>query len=216
MRIGSVFIGVYLWFIVSLFPVTSQAQEIITVAVASSYYEKTKIYSAEFEKTHDVKVRVVAGSTGRLYNQIKQGAPFDVFIAADQKRPALLGKKSQIIAFGYLGIQIGQTFTHDLNALTQPNIKRIVIANPKTAPFGKAAQQALMQAGLWEKVKPKLVYAQNALQASMMVEKGLVGAGFVPVAKKEQAIALLPYVAVLLLVDGEVQSFFDGLSVHLR
>ncbi|MDQ6973893.1 MAG: molybdate ABC transporter substrate-binding protein [Mariprofundaceae bacterium] len=190
------------------------AQESITVAVASSYYEKAKVYSATFEKTHDVMVRVLAGSTGRLYNQIKQGAPFDVFIAADQERPALLGKKSQVIGYGYLGLQIGKGLTHDLHVLTHASIRHIVIANPKVAPFGKVAQQALMQAGLWKKIEPKLVYAQNALQASMMVEQGWVDAAFVPVVNKEQAIALLPYVAVLLNTKPQADLFIHMLRQH--
>ncbi|MDQ7057988.1 MAG: extracellular solute-binding protein [Ghiorsea sp.] len=84
----------------------SYAQESITVAVASSFYAKTQQISEAFEAKHDIKIRLVSGSTGRLYNQIKQGAPFDIFIAADIERPALLARQHKQIAQGFVGLKI--------------------------------------------------------------------------------------------------------------
>jgi len=144
----------------------SYAAEIITVAVASSYYEKAKVYSLQFEQTHDVKVRLVSGSTGRLFNQIEQGAPFDIWIAADIKRPALLKAKHKLIGQGYLGIQVGSQIS-ELKDLQHTSIKHIAIANPDVAPFGFAARIILQTKGLWKALQPKLVYAANAMQAAM-------------------------------------------------
>ncbi len=189
-----------------------QAEENITVAVASSFYKQAKIYAAQFEARHDVKVRLVSGATGRLFNQIKQGAPFDIFIAADKQRPAWLKKTNQVIAYGYVGLQVGKQFTQNLQQLTQAPIKKIVIANPDVAPFGLAAKAMLQSQGLWELLKPKLVYAQNAMQAAMMVEQGLTDAGFVPTADKTHALATVPYVAALLSDKANAQLFYQVLG----
>ena len=190
---------------------SAYAQESITVAVASSFYEKAKVYAAQFEAKHDVAVRLVSGSTGRLYNQIKQGAPFDIFIAAGSQHIDL-DKSHKAMDDGYLGVQLGNRFTTDLQGLMQHNIHKIAIANPQTAPFGTAAKHVLAQAGLWEKLKPKLVYAQNAMQASMMVNQGLVDAAFVPVQTEQDAITRIPYTVFLLLPIELSQAFFDGLT----
>jgi len=187
------------------------AQESITVAVASSYYQKAKVYAAQFEVKYDVAVRLVLGSTGRLYNQIKQGAPFDIWIAAGSQHIDL-AKPNKAIGYGYLGVQLGSSFTTDLQGLMQHNIHKIAIANPKTAPFGAAAKQVLKQAGLWKGLKPKLVYAQNAMQASMMVNQGLVDAAFVPMQAEQDAIARIPYTVFLLVPSESSQAFFDGLT----
>lgn len=196
-----------------LCPSLVAAQEQITVAVASSYYAKAQQIKAQFEASHDVEVRLIAGSTGRLYNQIQQGAPFDIFIAADKQRPALLKKTNQVIAYGYVGLQVGKQFTQNLQQLTQAPIKKIVIANPEVAPFGKAVQHVLVQAGLWQALLPKLVYAQNAMQAAMMVEQGLTDAGFVP-ANKANGLAEVPYVAVLLSNNMAAQTFYRTLGEY--
>jgi len=207
-----VFIGVYLWLMLVSF---ASAGEELTIGVASSLYPFMQKQAKIFEKNHDVKIRLIAGSTGRLYNQITQGAPFDVFIAADQTRPALLKTTSQSIGYGYLGIQMGHHFSHNLLDLNQLHIQRIAIANPKTAPFGKVAKQALQQAGLWHALKSKLVYAQNALQAKMMVEKGLVDAAFVAV-NQDAAIARIPYIAVELVQKETVDVFLRALKRALN
>ena len=208
-QVLSAFIGVHLWLLMMVS--SAYAQESITVAVASSFYEKAKAYAAQFEAKHDVAVRLVSGSTGRLYNQIKQGAPFDIFIVAGSQKIGL-DKPHKAMGYGYLGIQLGNRFTTDLQELLQPNVHKIAIANLQTAPFGVAARQVLAQAGLWKKLKPKLVYAQNAMQASMMVNQGLVDAAFVPVQTAQDAITRIPYTMFLLLPSVSSQAFFDGIK----
>lgn len=185
---------VLLCFYVSL----AQAQEVLTVAVASSFYEQAKQYKKQFEANHDVSIRLVAGSTGRLYNQIQQGAPFDVLIAADLERPARLiqshkAKTSFTVAEAYLGLLLDNHYTTNLNLLRAPKIKHIAIANPNVAPLGKMSQTLLKKAKLWQVLKPKFVYAQNALQVASMVQNGLVDAGFVAVDSPDLSLALIQY-----------------------
>ena len=186
------------------------SSETLTVAVASSFYPQAMQYSKQFEAKHDDVVRLVSGSTGRLYNQIKQGAPFDIFIAAGSQHIDL-DNPNKAMGYGYLGIQFGNRFTTDLQELLQPNIHKIAIANPQTAPFGAAAKQVLEQAGLWKKLKPKLVYAQNAMQASMMVNQGLVDAGFVPVQAAQAVITRIPYTVFLLSNTVIAKDFYTPL-----
>jgi len=215
-RLLSAFIGVYL----CLAPFSVLAQESITVAVASSLYTKMQTQAQAYEKEHDVKVRLISGSTGRLYNQIIQGAPFDVFIAADDVRPAMLLKQGKAIATyaigqGYLGLIVHNALVNDVTLLTNSNIQHIVIANPDVAPFGLSTKRVLQKQGLWALLKSKFVYAQNALQAQMLVKKGLVDAGFVPVMDKRKALAEVPYVAVLLFDKPSAQFFYRGLTAQI-
>jgi len=194
-----VFIGVHSWFLLPL----AQAQETITVAVASSLYPAMQQQAALFEQTHDVNIRLVSGSTGRLYNQIMQGAPFDVFISADAERPALLASQGKAVSQfdvgqGYLGLMAGQKILTGLEHLQSPSVRHIAIANPDVAPFGKVTREVLQRQGLWQTLQHKFVYAQNAMQAAMMVNKGLVDAGFVPVTSEAFSIAVIRYQGVLL------------------
>ena len=160
--------------------------------------------AAAFEKQHHVTIRLVPGSTGRLYNQIIQGAPFDLFIAADSDRPALLAKQGRVVELyklghGYVGLLAGNKVLEDMALLTNPAIRHIVIANPNVAPFGRASKEVLIQHGFWSQLQSKFVYAQNAMQAAMMVNKGLVDAGFIPVAFKHGAVAEIDYTGVVLV-----------------
>ncbi len=188
------------------------SSETLTVAVASSLYPQAMQYSKQFEAKHDVAVRLVSGSTGRLYNQIKQGAPFDIFIAAGSQKIDL-DKPHKAMGYGYLGVQLGNRFTTDLQELLQPNMHKIAIANPQIAPFGAAAKRLLQKRGMWKAVQPKLVYAQNAMQASMMVNQGLVDAAFVPVAESQSHVATIPYVAALLTSNKNSRELYESLEV---
>ncbi len=186
----------------------------MTVAVASSFYPQAVAYSQQFEAKYGVQVRLVAGSTGRLFNQIQQGAPFDVFIAADTQYAAHFTGRKAIIAQGYLGLRVRGKWVIDVRVLQDASIKSIAIANPKVAPFGKAAQKILKQAALWDSIQAKLVYAQNAMQAGMMVEQGLVNAGFVAITdKKAVALITIPYVAIGLNHKAITRQFLQSYKV---
>ena len=197
------FIRIYTLLILLLLPTFSYAQETLTIAVASSLYPAMQQQAALFEQKHDITIRLVPGSTGRLYNQIMQGAPFDLFIAADHERPALLASHGRAVSQhdvgqGYLGVMAGLKPLTGLEQLKSSLVRHIAIANPDVAPFGRMTREVLQQQGLWEILKHKFVYTQNAMQAAMMVSKGLVDAGFVPVASDEPSIAIIRYQGVLL------------------
>jgi molybdate transport system substrate-binding protein len=194
------------------------ARPAITVAVASSLYPAMQEQARRFEQTHHVRIRLVAGSTGRLYNQIMQGAPFDLFIAADTRRPALLAghgrSLEQIrIGSGYLGVRIGARWVDDPARLLDPAIRHIVIANPDVAPFGMAARQLLRTQRLWQRIRPRLVFARNALQASMMVDKGIVDAGIIPSFSDSLSASSVPYIAVLLRDRQLARQWMDRVAL---
>ncbi|MDQ6979294.1 MAG: molybdate ABC transporter substrate-binding protein, partial [Mariprofundaceae bacterium] len=157
----------------------------------------------------------------RLYNQIMQGAPFDLLIAADEERPKRLlqhGKAiaSQRVGQGYLGLMIAGRISMNTTQLQEASIHRIALANPDVAPFGVAARKLLQQQGLWQILKPKFIYAQSAMQAAMMVQQGLVDAGFIPIQQREQALANIPYTAVLMQTNAAAASFMQSLSGDSR
>ncbi|MDX8397694.1 MAG: molybdate ABC transporter substrate-binding protein [Mariprofundaceae bacterium] len=189
----------------------------MTIAVASSLYEKVLKQSKGFEKQYDIRIRFVVGSTGRLCNQILQGAPFDGFIAADDIRPELLLKKHQGIAKyrvgrGYLGLKLGDKLLSQTSLLTASDVKHIAIANPVVAPFGTVTKQLLQQQGLWAQLKPKFVYAQNALQSGMLMDKGLVDAAFISVDSDKPHFTTVPYVGVLLKKHALAQLWFETMQ----
>lgn len=180
------------------------AKEVLTVAVASSLYAHMQQQANRFERKYDVTIRLVSGSTGRLYNQIIQGAPFDLFIAADQQRPKWLVQQGRAIAKynvgqGYLGLKVGKTWQIELKQLQTRNIRHIAMANPKVAPFGMMAKKILQERHLWKVLKHKMVYAQNALQAQMMLDKGLVDAALIPLPQHHPLVlAHITYIGVQL------------------
>ena len=162
----------------------------LTVAVASNAFRALREIALAFEETTGVKVTLVHGSTGKLYTQIVQGAPFHLFLAADRERPALLGEKGYTkpgTRFTYVRgvpalwsareeLAIG---SRGLGALTDPAVLRVAIANPETAPYGKAAVEALKSYGIFDGVKDKLVYGENVSQAFSFASTGNADAAFV-------------------------------------
>lgn len=195
-------IGIFFVFL-CIASLSAQGKAVLTVAVASSLYPAMQQQATIFEKQHDVSIRLVSGSTGRLYNQIMQGAPFDVFIAADSVRPALLKKQGRVVeqvrfGHGYVGVLTREHLSVSPAQLAVPSIRHIAIANPDVAPFGKITKEVLQKEGLWQRLRHKFVYAQNAMQAKMMVMHGLVDAGFVPVSPDQKSIAVIQYQGVAL------------------
>jgi molybdate transport system substrate-binding protein len=136
-----------------------------------------------------VKVTLVLGSTGNLARQIEHGAPADLFFAADRQfvdRLAAVGavipEKGVVYAQGRLVLATAKRVepkATGLGDLRATRFRHVAIANPAHAPYGRAAEQALRQAGLWEAVKPKLVYAENIQQALQYVQSGAADAGLI-------------------------------------
>ncbi len=157
----------------------------VHVAVASNFLSPLKEIAARYEQDTGNRLILISGSTGKLYAQARHGAPFDVLLAADSKRPALLEREG-------VGI-IGTRFTYAVGALVlwglesgrvQESLARmskgkLAIANPKTAPYGRAAQQTLKNLGLWKKLQLFLVQGENIAQTLQFVATGNATLGFV-------------------------------------
>lgn len=164
------------------------AERKITVAGASDLSMAFKDMAREFEKETGFKVVLSLGSSGMLARQIEQGAPFDVFFAANKKYVEELEKggfilpgTAELYAEGRLVIAVrsGGVKAASLEDLKKNNIRKIAIANPEHAPYGMAAMEALKSAGLWEELKARLVYGENIRQALQFVESGNAEAGIV-------------------------------------
>lgn len=134
-------------------------------------------------------VRSSIGSSGNFFAQIKNGAPFDVFLSADTHYPRELAKAgaadgATLVIYAHGRLMMWTTDpTLDLNAgfalLTDPKITRIAIANPELAPYGRAAKAALEHAGIWKTIQHKLVFGENIAQTAQFVETGNAQIGFV-------------------------------------
>jgi molybdate transport system substrate-binding protein len=168
-----------------LSPVHSQSR--LRIAVAANYIQPFNEIKAAFEKKYNFKVEAVFSSTGSLYNQIMNGAPYDIFLAADNVRPATLfqdglSDKPFVYAEGRVILWSGnKNFCKEKDwrkSLTGENLKRIAVANPSTAPYGTSAMKALSEAGLSDKLMDKTVTAQTVAQSFQYASTGAVDAAF--------------------------------------
>lgn len=160
----------------------------ITIAAASDLKFAMDEIAASFRKAHPGDaVEVVYGSSGNFHAQIQQGAPFDLFFSADIAYPRELAQRG-LAASEVKPYAIGRIVLWSasldatrmtLASLADPKITRIAIANPKHAPYGKRAEEALRAAGVWEKVEPKLVYGENIAQTAQYVQTGNAQVGII-------------------------------------
>jgi len=161
----------------------------LTVAAASDLTPAFEELGRESEKTNKTKVVFVFGSTGMLTRQIENGAPFDVYFSADIGFPKKLVEAGYALpetlyqyATGRIVLWVPQSShlavqDRGMDALLDPSIRKIAIANPKHAPYGRAAVSAMQHAKLYERVKDKLVLGENVSQAAQFVESGSVDVG---------------------------------------
>ena len=174
----------------------NQPQE-ITVAAASDLSNAFEEVGREFEAANKIKVVFVFGSTGLLTRQIENGAPMDLFAAANVSYIDQLAQKGLIVPdtkqiYARGRITLWTTADSPLKIetiadLTRPEVKRIALANPDHAPYGLAAQQALQSAGILETVKPKLVYGDNIRQTLQYAETGNVDVAIVALSLSQQS-----------------------------
>jgi molybdate transport system substrate-binding protein len=158
------------------------AGKTIEVAAAADLAFAFKDIGAAYEKSTGQKVVFSFGSTGLLEKQISEGAPFDVFAAANVSYAddavsagACLGDSRSLYATGRLVLfTAGDAAFHPkaVTDLTDPRISKIAIANPEHAPYGKAARQAMERAGVWEKLRRRMVYGENVQQALQFAQSG--------------------------------------------
>lgn len=176
--------------------VSASAEE-ITVAAASDLQYALREIAQNYEKKSGNTVKLTFGSSGALSAQIENGAPFDLFFSADASYPETLvknnaadGKTLVRYARGILVLWIAKEepmsgmiaglAMADLNNLTAAGIKKIAIANPQHAPYGRAAVSALKNAGVYEKISGKLVMGENVSQAAQFAESGNAQAALLP------------------------------------
>ncbi|MBK9949602.1 MAG: molybdate ABC transporter substrate-binding protein [Nitrospira sp.] len=161
--------------------------EQVLVAVAANFVPPFREIAIEFESATNHNVRVAAGSSGNFYSQIKNGAPFDIFFSADTERPKLLEDEGLGVKDSRFTYAIGRLVlwspSTDLikgeETLRSKKFKRLAIANPKTAPYGLAAMQAMQKLELWESIQPKIVMGENLGQTMGFIESGNADLGFV-------------------------------------
>jgi molybdate transport system substrate-binding protein len=161
----------------------------ITVYAASDLDMAFREIKPIFEKAAGTRVTLVMGSTGNLAKQIEHGAPADVFFAANetfvddlQRAGAVIPQTRALYAQGRIVLATPTKSTvavRELTDLLRPEVRRVAIANPAHAPYGRAAQEALESVGVWERLKPKLVYGENIRHTLQFVETGAVEAGIV-------------------------------------
>jgi molybdate transport system substrate-binding protein len=166
-----------------------RADEPLTIAVSSNFRHAAEQIAAVFTADSGIRVRLSSGSTGLLYAQIVNGAPFDVFLAADAERPRLLEQSGLaaegtlfFYAIGKLVLISADSALRDqscLNALKEGSYRHLAIANPDIAPYGAAAKAYLQAEGLWGQARSRVVVGQNIAQAFQFVATGNAALGIV-------------------------------------
>lgn len=164
-----------------LFIATATRAERITIAAASDLKFAMDEIATSFRKSSpNDTIEIVYGSSGKFHMQIQQGAPYDLFFSADIAFPRELSKAgfaaSEVKPYA-VGRIVLWSSKLDASKMTLANlldakITRVAIANPKHAPYGKRAEEALRASGVWDKIEPKLVYGENIAHTAQFVQTG--------------------------------------------
>jgi len=159
------------------------------IAVAANFNKVAEQLAATFEQNSAHEITITSGATGSLYAQILNGAPFDAFLAADQKRPMLLLQSSNAVpgsrftfASGRLALwsaEPGQIRSDLAATLGQTGLVTLAIANPALAPYGNASREALQSLGVWDIVRDKIVMGENVGQTNALIATGNAQIGIV-------------------------------------
>ena len=179
----------FLFVLALIIPVTHAAEKVSVAAAANLIYALDAL-DTEFAKTApDVVVTTATGASGGLVAQIENGAPFDVFLSADLDYPRALIASGHADAGSLVTFAIGRLVLWTTRpalglmsvaaAVRDPAVQKLAIANLDTAPYGRAARQALEKLGVWTDAQPKLVVGENISQTAQFVATGNADAGFV-------------------------------------
>lgn len=175
-------------FLLLLLVCQSVSADELKIASAANFYHTLEKIKTEFEKKSEHRVTIIRGSTGKLYAQIMHGAPFDLFLSADIARADKLIEEAKsvdgfarVYARGQLVLWSpgGESAEAIRQKLISGQFNKLSIANPKTAPYGKAAIDTLESLQLMKQLKGKIVYAENIAQAVQYVESGAADLGLV-------------------------------------
>lgn len=171
---------------------------LLTIAAASDLQPVLPRLVAAFEQQTGHRVRTTFGSSGNFYAQIRNGAPFDVFLSADINYPRQLdsagvAEPRTLVSYATGSIVLwtrnksGIPVTDGLAALTSPAVRRVAIANPEHAPYGRAALAALQKSNLYDGLQAKLVLGENVSQAAQFVQSGNADVGIIPLSLARSA-----------------------------
>jgi molybdate transport system substrate-binding protein len=171
-------------------PAAARAAETVSVAAAANLVYALDALNAAFRQAAPaVTVTTATGASGSLVAQLRNGAPFDVFLSADLDYPRALINDGEADASSLTTFATGRLVLwttrpglslDDLAAAVRnPAVKKLAVANPATAPYGRAARQTLEKLGLWADAQPKLVVGENISQTAQFIETGNADAGFV-------------------------------------
>ena len=172
----------------TIFPLPVWGEE-VRVALASNFLSTFDVLKKSFERESGHTTIVSPGASGKLYAQIVHGAPFDVFFSADAYRPTLLEENGLAVLGSRFAYAVGQLTLwspapnllqdNGLEVLRDGAFSHLAIANPKTAPYGKAAEQVLRALGVWNMIQSKLVQGENIGQTLQFVASHNAELGFV-------------------------------------
>jgi molybdate transport system substrate-binding protein len=160
----------------------------VSVAVAANFAAPMQKIAAAFEQATGHKAQLALGSTGKFYAQIRNGAPFDVFLSADDETPARLEAEGAVVAGSRFTYATGRLalwskmpgYVDDKGAvLRKGDFDRLALADPKLAPYGAAAMEVLTSLGLLQATQPKWVQGENIAQTYQFVSTGNAPLGFV-------------------------------------
>jgi len=166
---------------------SAYAEKINIAAAADLKFAMDEIVAKFREANAKDDVDVIYGSSGKFYTQIQQGAPYDLYFSADIAFPSELARSgfssSEVIPYAFGRIVLWSATMEankmSLDSLTSSKISHIAIANPKHAPYGKRAEEALRASRLWERVEPKLVYGENVAHTAQFVQTGNAQVGII-------------------------------------
>ena len=194
----------------------------IAVAAASDLHFAIKELIVEYEKQTGHHVKLSLGSSGNFYAQVQQGAPFDLYFSADIGYPKKLGEAGLTVPGSLYRYAVGRVVlwapkqspvevSKGLTVLRDAAVRKIAIANPKHAPYGRAAVAAMEQSQVYAEVKDRLVLGENISQAAQFIESGACDVGIIalslamaPVMKSAGSYWLIPAEAHPPLEQGAV------------
>jgi molybdate transport system substrate-binding protein len=189
-RLGDISAMRYFWIFATWLALSGQtrsaAAEVVTVAVAANFAGAIEPLAEAFRKETQSELQIIVGSTGKLYAQIREGAPYDILLAADRETPARLhreglAEKPFTYAIGALVLWSKRANFVDQEGLVLRGdaFSHLALANPDLAPYGRAARQTLMHMGLWSRLSARVVLGENIGQAYQFVDSGNAELGFV-------------------------------------
>lgn len=201
--VKNLFLGIFCC--LSLLSCSEPPQAKLRIATASNFRPALEMLRADFEKSCRCRLEIVSGATGMLYSQVRAGAPYDIFLAADSERPRLLQRDEWIVegsrrtyARGQLALWASRTLYTESEAglrgfvpaaqIASPQLElllknwrsKIVIADPQVAPYGDAAVQLLRRLNLWGSLSGRAVYAANVGHAQILLREGHAQLGLIP------------------------------------